>query len=207
MPGNADIPFSNMFTGIIEATGKIVTHQLISGKKLITISRPAIFDDLKIGCSIACDGICLTVVQFDDKAFTVEIMNETLQKSTAKNWTSGKILNLERALKLNSRLDGHFVQGHIDRELRLISHLKREGTDYLHLEFPRQESNLIVPQGAIALNGVSLTIAEIRSNYFSVALIGHTLTHTNLGTIKTGEKVNVEYDILGKYVLAQIPKG
>ncbi len=77
-----------MFTGIIEATGKIVTHQLISGKKLITISRPAIFDDLKIGCSIACDGICLTVVQFDDKAFTVEIMNETLQKSTAKNWTS-----------------------------------------------------------------------------------------------------------------------
>ena len=207
MPGNADIPFSDMFTGIIEATEKIVTLQLISGKKLITISRPAIFDDLKIGCSIACDGICLTVVQFDDKAFTVEIMNETLQKSTAKNWTSGKILNLERALKLNSRLDGHFVQGHIDRELRLISHLKREGTDYLHLEFPRQESNLIVPQGAIALNGVSLTIAEIRNNYFSVALIGHTLTHTNLGTIKTGEKVNVEYDILGKYVLAQIPKG
>ena len=89
----------------------------------------------------------------------------------------------------------------------MISHLKREGTDYLHLELPSQERNLIVPQGAIALNGVSLTIAEIRNNYFSVALIGHTLTHTNLGTIKTGEKVNVEYDILGKYVLAQIPKG
>lgn len=196
-----------MFTGIIEATEKIVTQQTISGKKLITISRPVIFDDLKIGCSIACDGICLTVIQFEDKTFTVEIMAETLTKTSAKKWLNGKILNLERALKLNSRLDGHFVQGHIDGELRIISRLKIENTDYLRLELLQRDRNLIVPQGAIAINGVSLTIAEIRSNFFSVALIGHTLTHTNLGTIKTGETVNVEYDILGKYVLAQIPEG
>ena len=196
-----------MFTGIIEATEKIVTQQTISGKKLITISRPVIFDDLKIGCSIACDGICLTVVQFEDKTFTVEIMAETLTKTSAKKWFNGKILNLERALKLNSRLDGHFVQGHIDGELRIISRLKIENTDYLRLELLQRDRNLIVPQGAIAINGVSLTITEIRSNFFSVALIGHTLTHTNLGTIKTGETVNVEYDILGKYVLAQIPEG
>jgi len=196
-----------MFTGIIEATEKIVTQQTISGKKLITISRPVIFDDLKIGCSIACDGICLTVVQFEDKTFTVEIMAETLTKTSAKKWFNGKILNLERALKLNSRLDGHFVQGHIDGELRIISRLKIENTDYLRLELLQRDRNLIVPQGAIAINGVSLTIAEIRSNFFSVALIGHTVMHTNLGTIKTGETVNVEYDILGKYILAKIPEG
>ncbi len=192
-----------MFTGIIEATEQIISSQQYSGKKLITVAKPTIFDDLKIGCSIACDGICLTIVQFDNKTFTVEIMNETIKKTTAKKWNINKLLNLERALKISSHLDGHFVQGHIDRELRLISYLKIDGTPYLRFEFPHKEKWLIVPQGSIALNGVSLTIAEMRSEYFSVALIGHTLEHTNLNTIKPGEMVNVEFDIIGKYILAQ----
>ncbi len=202
MPGNADIWFSNMFTGIIEATEKIFKLSPTGKECKFTISKPVIFDDLKIGCSIACDGICLTVIELEPKYFSVEVMRETLQKTAAKNWCLGKVINLERALKLNSRLDGHLVQGHIDNKLRIISHLKIEGTDYLHLELPPKERKMIVPQGAIALNGVSLTIADMRNNYFSVALIGHTLEHTNLGTIKTGDTVNVEYDILGKYVVS-----
>ncbi|MFA4959823.1 MAG: riboflavin synthase [Candidatus Cloacimonas sp.] len=195
-----------MFTGIIEATEKIISIQHFGRKKLISISKPAIFNDIEIGSSIACDGICLTIVKLDNRTFTVEIMNETIQKTTAKNWSINKLLNLERALTITSRLNGHFVQGHIDRELRLISHLIIEGTSYLRFEFPFREKELIVPQGSIALNGVSLTIAEIRTEYFSVAIIGHTLEHTNLNTIKPGEMVNVEFDIIGKYIIAQKDK-
>ncbi len=195
-----------MFTGIIEATEKIISIQHFGRKKLISISKPAIFSDIEIGSSIACDGICLTIVKLDNRTFTVEIMNETIQKTTAKNWSINKLLNLERALTITSRLNGHFVQGHIDRELRLISHLIIEGTSYLRFEFPFRKKELIVPQGSIALNGVSLTIAEIRTEYFSVAIIGHTLEHTNLNTIKPGEMVNVEFDIIGKYIIAQKDK-
>jgi riboflavin synthase len=195
-----------MFTGIIEATEKIISIQHFGRKKLISISKPAIFSDIEIGSSIACDGICLTIVKLDNRTFTVEIMNETIQKTTAKNWSINKLLNLERALTITSRLNGHFVQGHIDRELRLISHLIIEGTSYLRFEFPFRKKELIVPQGSIALNGVSLTIAEIRNEYFSVAIIGHTLEHTNLNTIKPGEMVNVEFDIIGKYIIAQKDK-
>ena len=195
-----------MFTGIIEATEKIISIQHFGRKKLISISKPAIFSDIEIGSSIACDGICLTIVKLDNRTFTVEIMNETIQKTTAKNWSINKLLNLERDLTITSRLNGHFVQGHIDRELRLISHLIIEGTSYLRFEFPFRKKELIVPQGSIALNGVSLTIAEIRNEYFSVAIIGHTLEHTNLNTIKPGEMVNVEFDIIGKYIIAQKDK-
>lgn len=195
-----------MFTGIIEATENIISIQHFGRKKLISISKPAIFSDIEIGSSIACDGICLTIVKLDNRTFTVEIMNETIQKTTAKNWSINKLLNLERALTITSRLNGHFVQGHIDRELRLISHLIIEGTSYLRFEFPFRKKELIVPQGSIALNGVSLTIAEIRNEYFSVAIIGHTLEHTNLNTIKPGEMVNVEFDIIGKYIIAQKDK-
>lgn len=195
-----------MFTGIIEATENIISIQHFGRKKLISISKPAIFSDIEIGSSIACDGICLTIVKLDNRTFTVEIMNETIQKTTAKNWSINKLLNLERALTITSRLNGHFVQGHIDRELRLISHLIIEGTSYLRFEFPFRKKELIVPQGSIALNGVSLTIAEIRTEYFSVAIIGHTLEHTNLNTIKPGEMVNVEFDIIGKYIIAQKDK-
>ncbi|MEN6446033.1 MAG: riboflavin synthase [Candidatus Cloacimonas sp.] len=190
-----------MFTGIIETTGKIAGIRPDKGKRNFSICKPAIFDDLKIGSSVACDGICLTVIGFDPKYFTVEIMNETLEKTTAKNWTIGDTLNLERALKLNSRLDGHLVQGHIDRTLRLLTLLNIKGTNYLRLEMPHKERNLMAPQGSIALNGVSLTIADIYSNYFSVALIGHTIEHTNLSSLKPGNFVNVEFDVIGKYIM------
>lgn len=192
-----------MFTGIIEAQGIIQAISSQSGKKLLSISRPPNFDDLKIGASIACDGICLTVLSFDAKSFKVEIMNETLQKSTAKSWLVNRSLNLERAMLFGGRLDGHWLQGHVDRELRVISRQNFSGTEYLKIELHNSDRGLLVPQGSIAINGVSLTIAELKSDHFSIALIGHTLQSTNLSAVKPGDRVNVEYDILGKYIMQQ----
>ena len=189
-----------MFTGIIETQSKLLSLQPQSGKKLLRIAKPNFFTDTKIGSSIACDGICFTVLEFDAASFQVQIMNETLQKSTARNWQTGRILNLERALQLGSRLDGHWLQGHVDRDLRLISHNKVNNTDYLTFELVNADRALLVPQGSVALNGVSLTIADLRSDSFSVALIGHTWENTNLSSIKPGDRVNVEYDVLGKYI-------
>lgn len=189
-----------MFTGIIETQSKLLAVQPQSGKKILRIAKPKFFTDLKSGSSIACDGICLTVLEFDNTSFQVQVMNETLQKSTAQNWQTGRILNLERALQLGFRLDGHWLQGHVDRELRLISHHKVNNTDYLKFELVNADRALLVPQGSVALNGVSLTIADLRSESFSVALIGHTWENTNLSSIKPGDRVNVEYDVLGKYI-------
>ncbi len=189
-----------MFTGIIETQSKLLAVQPQSGKKILRIAKPEFFTDLKSGSSIACDGICLTVLEFDNTSFQVQVMNETLQKSTAQNWQTGRILNLERALQLGARLDGHWVQGHVDRELRLISHHKLNNTDYLKFELVNADRALLVLQGSVALNGVSLTIADLRSDSFSVALIGHTWDNSNLGNLKPGDRVNVEYDILGKYI-------
>ncbi len=189
-----------MFTGIIEAQAKLLSMQTQSGKKILRIGKPDFFSDLKSGSSIACDGICLTVLDFDASSFQVQIMNETLHKSTAKNWQPGRSLNLERALQLGSRLDGHWLQGHVDKELRLISHQIFNTTDYLRFELVNSDRTLLVPQGSIALNGVSLTLADLRSDSFSVALIGHTWENTNLKTLKPGDRINVEYDILGKYI-------
>ena len=190
-----------MFTGIVEATAKILSLSPKSGKTLLRIAKPALFNDLKLGCSIACDGICLTVLEFDNSSFSVEIMHETKEKSTAKTWQINRLLNLERALKLGDRLDGHWVQGHVDRSLRVISRPHIGSTDYLHLELLHADRNLMVPQGSVTINGISLTIADLHSGYFSVALISHTLTETNLWAVKPGDRVNVEYDILGKYIL------
>jgi len=196
-----------VFTGIIEATDKLISISAQSGKKLMKIGRPHIFDDLKRGASIACNGICLTVNEFDSNSFSVEVMNETLEKSNAKNWQIGNLINLERALQLGSRLDGHWLQGHVDKALRVVSKQKINYTDYLRFELVNADRALLVPQGSVAINGVSLTVAELRSDYFGVALIGHTLTDTNLAHLKAGDKVNVEYDILGKYLFRQREMG
>jgi riboflavin synthase len=189
-----------VFTGIIEATAKVISVSPQSGKKLITIARPASFGELKIGSSVACDGICLTVIEFNKASFNVEIMHETMDKSTAKSWLTGRVLNLERALKLGDRLDGHWLQGHVDRSLRVVSRPNIAGTNYLRFELHNTDRALIVAQGSVAINGVSLTVAELRSDYFGVALIGHTLAESNLSLLRAGDRINVEYDILGKYL-------
>ncbi|MDP2173215.1 MAG: riboflavin synthase [Candidatus Cloacimonadaceae bacterium] len=189
-----------MFTGIIEATAQIKSIVASEGKKILTIQRPAVFDDIKTGSSIACNGICLTVTSFDNNTFSVEVMIETMRKSTASNWQRGTLLNLERALMPSGRLDGHIVQGHIDRSAKVLEKSRKGITDYLRFRLEREDFALVAPQGSIAINGISLTIANLNSTSFSVALIGHTLENTNLSTLQPGDEVNLEFDVLAKYI-------
>lgn len=190
-----------MFTGIVESTAKIISQQVEKGTKFFTIGLPHQFSDIKIGSSIACDGICLTVLDFNTTCFTVQVMNETLQKSTAESWSIGRLINLERGLKLGDRLDGHWVLGHVDATSRFIRKESRGNTDYYHFDLRATDRKYLIPQGSITINGISLTIASLTSKEFSVALIKHTLENTNLIRIGSGEKVNIEYDVLGKYLL------
>lgn len=189
-----------MFTGIIEAISPVhnITH---SGDKIhVQIKRPDAFSTIKTGDSIACNGICLTITSFDAISFTVEIMNETKRKTNALDWSIGTLLNLERALMLGARLDGHWVQGHVDCTMALSETSMKKGTPYFYFRFLPEHRALLVAQGSIAINGVSLTLAELSEQRFAVALIGHTLGLTNLSKLKTGNKVNIEFDILGKYI-------
>lgn len=192
-----------MFTGIIEAVKPVKSIAQKSGRTLITIARPSMFDDIKDSSSIACNGICLTVIAYDKDSFTIEVMQETMYKTTASKWISGELINLERALAIGDRLDGHWVQGHIDTTAALLETKNQNSTLYLTFALSSQDKALVVPQGSIAINGVSLTISELKSNRFTVALIGHTITNTNLAKLSIGNVVNLEYDILGKYLLRQ----
>jgi riboflavin synthase len=190
-----------MFTGIIEAVSQITSIRQSEGKALITISRPQDFTDLKISSSIAVNGICLTVTEFLTDRFTVQVMRETLQKTTAAGWKTGDKVNLERALEIGSRLDGHWVQGHVDKTSALLESRILGGTLYLAFALDSTDQPLVVPQGSIAINGVSLTISELKANRFSVALISHTIENTILFNLPIGSKVNIEFDVIGKYLL------
>ncbi len=190
-----------MFTGIIEAVSPIISLNDRGGKRYLKLQRPPSFENIKEGDSIACDGICLTVISLDKSSFEVELMAETLKKSTAASWKTGSKINLERALRVGDRLDGHWVQGHIDSVLTLKQIRTIDQTPYYYFNYPKEDAELLVPQGSICLNGVSLTLAELNPTSFAVALIGHTLQNSNLSLLSVGAKVNVEYDILGKYIL------
>ena len=190
-----------MFTGIIEAISPIISLNDKGGKRYLKLQRPPSFENIKEGDSIACDGICLTVISLDKSSFEVELMAETLKKSTAASWKIGSKINLERALRVGDRLDGHWVQGHVDSVLTLKQIRTIDQTPYYYFNYPKEDAELLVPQGSICLNGVSLTLAELNPTSFAVALIGHTLQNSNLSLLSVGAKVNVEYDILGKYIL------
>lgn len=190
-----------MFTGIIEATAKILAFKADKGNKLVSISRPPLFDDIKLGSSIACNGICLTVLDFGPESFTVQVMRETLSKSNASDWKIGDILNLERALKLGDRLDGHWVMGHVDRSVKFLRKELRGNTHYYHFELPPQDRKYLIPQGSITIDGTSLTVAELHTRDFAIALISHTTDNTRMNLLKSGDLVNLEYDAMGKYIL------
>ncbi|HAN41703.1 MAG TPA: riboflavin synthase, partial [Candidatus Cloacimonas sp.] len=189
------------FTGIIEAVGPIISLNDSGGNLSLKLQRPPSFEHITEGDSIACDGICLTVISLDKSSFEVELMAETLKKSTAASWKIGSKINLERALRVGDRLDGHWVQGHVDSVLTLKQIRTIDQTPYHYFNYPKEDAELLVPQGSICLNGVSLTLAELNPTSFAVALIGHTLQNSNLSLLSVGAKVNVEYDILGKYIL------
>lgn len=189
-----------MFTGIIEEIGIVKS---IKGK-VITIEANKIFDDLKLGDSVAVNGTCLTVSSFEGKTFpkifNADITSETLSRTNLGDLKSGFKVNLERALTLNGRLGGHIVSGHIDG-VGIIKNISKNTDDIeLTIEVPANLMKYIIEKGSIAVDGISLTIAEVNKNSFSVAIIPHTLKETILYYKKAGDKVNIENDIIGKYV-------
>lgn len=188
-----------MFTGIIEEIGLIQELRFVSQGAIVTVAAKAILSDLKIGDSIAVNGVCLTATHIGAGSFLCDISAETLQRSNFRQAKPGTKVNLERALLVGGRLGGHFVLGHVDGVGRLTSKTT-SGTGFvMSFDFPRELDRYLVFKGSIAINGISLTIASLEQTSFSVAVIPHTLDSTNLRELISGEAVNLEVDVLGKY--------
>lgn len=184
-----------MFTGLIEKTTKIKNISINSnGAKL---SFETDFENVKIGDSIAINGVCLTITSIQNNLYSADVMNETLNITNLKFLKSGDIINLERAMKLSDRLDGHIVSGHIDCLATLKSIIQEGFSKKITFNC---DSELIIKKGSIAINGVSLTVSNIFNDGFEVSLIPETLKNTNLSHLKIGDKVNIEYDIFAKYI-------
>lgn len=189
-----------MFTGIIEEIGYIKEFSVTNDGARIVVSCSKVLENIKYGDSIAINGCCQTVTDFDTHSFTAQVSRETLAITTFKNLKSQDIVNLERALTLQSRLGGHIVQGHIDCTAKFIQ-ITKSGEFYeLYFEVPENELRYIVHKGSIAINGISLTVATVKNNIVKIAIIPHTYKNTNLSTLQIGQLVNIETDILGRYI-------
>jgi riboflavin synthase len=188
-----------MFTGIIETLGKITELQNNLGNLHITVES-AIAAELKIDQSVAHNGVCLTVIALADGKHTVTAIEETLNKTNLGDLKIGDFVNLERCMQLNARLDGHIVQGHVDQTAVCTTFNELEGSWEYTFEYDPAQGNVTVEKGSICVNGISLTVINSKSNSFSVAIIPYTFEHTNLQQVREGSFVNLEFDIIGKYV-------
>jgi riboflavin synthase len=191
--------FYTMFTGIIETTGTVLQLQHEGDNLFITVAS-SISYELKIDQSVAHNGVCLTVVHTTETTHGVTAIAETLSKTNLGNLKIGDTINLERCLKIGDRLDGHMVQGHVDGRATLINSTSQNGSYLLQFETAIEFKNLMVEKGSICLNGISLTLVNVGTNQFSVAIIPYTWEHTNIQSLTVGDTVNVEFDIIGKYV-------
>lgn len=189
-----------MFTGIVEEIGIVKSLEFKANGAKIVIGCQKVVEDVKIGDSIAIDGVCQTVIEFNSSEFSAEISDETLKVTTLGNLKSGNTVNLERALTLSSRLGGHIVSGHVDCMGKFINIEKLSDFYNLQFEIPEEQEKYVVYKDSITINGVSLTVANIVDNIVSVAIIPHTYNNTSLKDLKLGQDVNIETDILGKYV-------
>ncbi|MBD3223944.1 MAG: riboflavin synthase [Caldithrix sp.] len=189
-----------MFTGLIETLGRIsIFNQLQDGRR-VKIQSEVMNPELKPDDSVAVNGVCLTVTKKESNGFWVDAVGETLTKTTLKNLKKGQKVNLERALRLSDRLGGHLVQGHING-IATISAIQKKGENYLlKVMVPEKLLRYIVAEGSIALDGISLTVADLQDNLISLSIIPHTWNHTNLQFKTVGDKVNVEIDIIAKYI-------
>ena len=185
-----------MFTGIIEEIGEISSIT----KSTITIKSKTVLEDAKLGDSIAVNGVCLTIVKLKKDEFTANVSEETFKITNFSELKSGDFVNLERALSLSSRLGGHIVTGHIDTVGEIVSIINKNEFYDLSVKFDKNFENYVVKKGSITINGISLTIADINNNSVSVAIIPHTFNNTILNTLKSKDSVNIEFDILAKYV-------
>ena len=188
-----------MFTCIIETLGEIKALHKDGGNVHVTIAS-TITDELKIDQSVAHNGVCLTVIAINKNEYTVTAIQETIDKTNLSDWKTGDFVNLERAMKLGDRLDGHIVQGHVDQTGICKSIEEANGSWYFTFEYDPILNNLTIEKGSITINGVSLTVVNSFKNDFSVAILPYTYEHTNFKNFKIGTKINLEFDVIGKYV-------
>jgi riboflavin synthase len=188
-----------MFTGIIETLGIIKDLKKDNSNLTITVSS-SITDELKIDQSVAHNGVCLTVIAINNGEYTVTAIKETIEKTNLADWKIGDMLNLERAMKLGNRLDGHIVQGHIDQTGICKSIEEANGSWYFTFEYDSNLNNITIEKGSITVNGVSLTVVNSKEKEFSVAIIPYTFEHTNFKNVQIGTTINLEFDVVGKYV-------
>ena len=188
-----------MFTGIIETLGKVIDLQQDQGNLHITVES-SISNELKIDQSVAHNGVCLTVVAVADGQHTVTAIEETLSKTSLGNLKLNEPVNLERCMQMNARLDGHIVQGHVDQTAVCTQFKQLDGSWEYTFDYDATVGNVTVEKGSICVNGISLTVVNSQANSFSVAIIPYTYEHTNLHNVREGSIVNLEFDIIGKYV-------
>jgi riboflavin synthase len=188
-----------MFTGIIESTASV--NEVISrgSNKTFWLNCP-LTKDFRVDQSVSHSGVCLTVEEIRDAEYRVTAIEETLQKTTIGNWDAGTAVNIERSLLLGSRLDGHFVQGHVDCTGTCISRIEKMGSWEFDFDFPSAFSPLMIEKGSICVNGISLTAFNVTRNSFRVAVIPYTFDHTNISQVREGQQVNLEFDMIGKYI-------
>ncbi len=191
-----------MFTGIIECIGRV--HQIENNASNLDIWISSdISNALKIDQSVAHNGVCLTVVELQEGRHRVVAIRETLEKTCLRDWQVDSPINLERSVRAKDRIDGHFVQGHVDQVLYCRDVQEKNGSWNLSFDYPKDVAGLLVARGSICINGISLTIARLEEDFFTVAIIPYTYHHTNIHLVRSGSPVHVEFDILAKYILRQ----
>ena len=189
-----------MFTGIVESVGNVKTVQASADHARFAITAPDILEGVSIGDSIAVEGVCLTVVAHDESTFEIEAVTETLARTSLGTWSEGTAVNVERAMRADGRFDGHIVQGHVDGAGTVVEFVPEGEGRRLTIRPPAALLRYVVEKGSVTVSGVSLTVASLGSDTFDIALIPHTLAVTTLGGLTPGAPVNLEVDVLAKYV-------
>jgi len=192
-----------MFTGIIETIGIVKSITGAGSNKSFWIES-AISRELVIDQSISHDGACLTVEEINESSHRVTAIEETLKKTNLSSWKVGDFVNLERSLKTDSRLDGHFVQGHVDATATCKGKLEKKGSWEYEFSFPKKFAELIIEKGSVCINGISLTAYDVKKKSFKTAIIPYTYEHTNIKTVQKSDLVNIEFDLMGKYILRRL---
>jgi riboflavin synthase len=192
-----------MFTGIIESTG-IVKEVITKGSNRIFWIESPLSPYFLVDQSVSHSGVCLTVEEVRQDSHRVTAIDETLLKANLGNWKKGTLVNLERSLQLNDRIDGHLVQGHVDATAICIKRKEKEGSWEYEFEFPKKFAELIIEKGSICINGISLTAFDVKRKSFRIAIIPYTFEHTNIKRVQKGDAVNLEFDMIGKYLLRRL---
>jgi riboflavin synthase len=191
-----------MFTGIVETAG-IIRQVSVDGRNKTFFIESGISNELRPDQSVSHNGACLTVEEVIGNTHRVTAIEETLKKTNLGNWLVGDLVNLERSLKMYSRLDGHLVQGHVDATGKCVKRVEKQGSWEYEFTFPKKFGGLIIEKGSVCVNGISLTSFNVKRKSFTVAIIPYTFEHTNIKSVNEGQAVNIEFDIIGKYILKQ----